>query len=174
LREWATVYLGLGSNLGCRNANLDRAAKGIGKITWGHPRAGIRVVRASSVYETEPWGIAGQGNFLNQVLEAKTSITPLDLLHEIKALEKRMGREPGIRYGPRVIDIDILLYGDESVNEPELQIPHPRLHQRAFVLVPLSKLAPDLVHPGLGVSIGDLCHQVDGKTGVEPWVKSEG
>ncbi|PKB78274.1 MAG: 2-amino-4-hydroxy-6-hydroxymethyldihydropteridine diphosphokinase [SAR202 cluster bacterium Io17-Chloro-G9] len=186
----ATVYLGLGSNLGCRKANLDRAVQGIREISGGHPQTpvnslgarhavprseiqrGIRVIRASSVYETEPWGFTDQGRFLNQVLEAETTISPHDLLDEIKRLENEMGREAGTRYGPRVIDIDILLYGDQVVDGPELQIPHPRLHQRAFVLVPLVELAPDMLHPALGVSISDLFHQVDGKTGVKQWVKS--
>ena len=173
-RAPSTVYLGLGSNLGCRRANLDQALLRISEISRGHTQAGIRVVRASSVYETEPWGLADQGLFLNQVLETQTAISPHDLLDEIKALEKDLGRETGVRYGPRVIDIDILLYGDAVVDEPELQIPHPRLHQRAFVLVPLSELTPDLVHPAFGLSIGELCHRVDGKSGVKPWVKSEG
>ena len=199
-RSPATVYLGLGSNLGCREANLDRAVEGIRNLPGGHPQAtpratpratvdnpgyrqavpqpGIQpvllVMRASSVYETEPWGLTGQGLFLNQVLETETNLSPQHLLDEIKALEKEIGREAGIRYGPRVIDIDILFYGDEVVDAPGLQIPHPRLHQRAFVLVPLAELAPGLVHPASGVSIEELCHQVDGKAGVKRWARSTG
>jgi 2-amino-4-hydroxy-6-hydroxymethyldihydropteridine diphosphokinase len=173
-KDRSILYIGLGSNLGCRGANLGQAIEGISNISRGDTQAGVRLVRASSVYETEPWGLAGQRRFLNQVLESETAISPFDLLNELQTLEKELGREAGIRYGPRVIDIDILLYGGAVVDEPELQIPHPRLHQRAFVLVPLSELAPDLVHPALGVSIRDLCRQVEGKAGVKPWVRSKG
>ena len=188
---WTIVYLGLGSNLGCRETNLSQAKEGLGGMSNGDPiaasdssadnppvsqnesRREIRLIRASSVYETEPWGFPSQEKFLNQVLEAETKISPVELLHAIKTLEKKMGREDGVRFGPRLIDIDILLYGDDKVDTPELQIPHPRLHQRAFVLIPMAELAPDLVHPVLGLSIGDLCLQVDGKSGVKHWVEAE-
>jgi 7,8-dihydro-6-hydroxymethylpterin-pyrophosphokinase len=93
----------------------------------------------------------------------------LQLLSAVKKLEEKIGREPGFRYGPRLIDIDILLYGDLTVGLPELQIPHPRMVQRAFVLVPLAELAPGLVHPTLKITIGDLARQVEGKEGVKLW-----
>ena len=175
-----TVYLGLGSNLGCRERNLAECVQHLS----GRPldnqdgplapqelfKSGdVRLVRSSDIYETEPWGFAGQGPFLNSVLEISTNVPPHELLGGVKELEKRLGRLPGARYGPRLIDIDILLYGRETVDLPDLQIPHPRLHQRAFVLVPLAEIAPELIHPVLGISIGDLAGRVDGKDGVRKW-----
>ena len=178
--DWVTVYLGLGSNLGCRRENLAKCVlhlSGQQLSGQGRPTApeglfkpgGLRLVRSSDVYETEPWGFAGQGPFLNCVLEISTAITPQDLLVGVKALESRLGRQASQRYGPRAIDIDILLYGREIVDLPDLQIPHPRLHQRAFVLVPLAEIAPHLIHPSLGISIGDLAGRVGGKDGVRKW-----
>jgi len=173
--ERVTAYLGLGSNLGCREKNLDRCVR---HLTGQDDTAAsaepfkpgnVRPVRSSDTYETEPWGFTGQGHFLNRVLEVSTAVPPQELLGGIKELESRLGREPGERYGPRLIDIDILLYGREIVDLPGLQIPHPRLHQRAFVLVPLAEIAPDLIHPSLGISIGELCGQVEGKDGVRKW-----
>ena len=170
-----TVYLGLGSNLGCRERNLAECVRHLsgqpGSPATEEPfqPGGLRLVRSSDVYETEPWGFAGQGPFLNCVLEISAAITPRKLLVGVKALERRLGRQPGQRYGPRAIDIDILLYGREIVDSPDLQIPHPRLHQRAFVLVPLAEIAPDLIHPSLGISIGDLAGRVGGKDGVRKW-----
>ena len=109
----------------------------------------IRITRVSSVYQTAPWGYADQPDFLNCVVEAQTSLAPGELLRRAQAVEQSMGREPSVRYGPRSIDVDILLYGSSVVDEPGLQIPHPRLHQRAFVLVPLAELCPHLEHPVL-------------------------
>ncbi len=170
-----TVYLGLGSNLGCRERTLAECVRRLsgqpGSTATEEPvqPGGLRLVRSSDTYETEPWGFAGQGPFLNCVLEISTAIPPQELLAGVKELERRLGRQPGQRYGPRSIDIDILLYGREIVDLPDLQIPHPRLHQRAFVLVRLAEIAPDLIHPSLGISIGDLAGRVDGKDGVRKW-----
>ena len=173
----APVYLGLGSNLGCRKTNLNQALEHIRSFPQSQPQGvhgtlWLRVTRTSSIYETRPWGYASQGPFLNQVLEVETTISASCLLSEIKAAEESMGRVPSVRYGPRVIDIDILLYGDEVIDRPELQVPHPRLHERPFVLVPLAELAPDLIHPTLGISVGDLFGRVEGKEGVKQWGKS--
>ena len=173
----ATVYLGLGSNLGCRSANLEQALQHIKRFpqTWtgaAHPSLFAKVIRASSLYETQPWGYLDQGPFLNQVLEVATNISPQLLLAEIKATEQSLGREPGIRYGPRLIDIDILFYGDQVIDSPDLTVPHPRLHLRSFVLVPLAELAPGLVHPILDVRVDDLCTRAEGKEGVALWGKS--
>lgn len=170
-----TVYLGLGTNLGCREENLGTCIR---RLSGQNEPAGLEgpftpgdllLLRSSATYETEPWGFADQGPFLNRVLEMSTAVDPAELLAGVKELETAMGRQAGERYGPRLIDIDILLYGRELVDLPGLQIPHPRLHQRAFVLVPLAELAPELIHPSLGSSIGDLAGRIDGKDGVRKW-----
>jgi len=182
--EPVTAYLALGSNLGRRQEHLNRATRLVSLPSppetgrdpapdrgippdWG---AGmLQPMRASSVYETAPWGYADQPDFLNCVLEVQTSLAPCHLLQWVKRLEKEMGREWSPRYGPRVIDVDILLYSDVYVQRPDLQIPHPRLHQRAFVLIPLAELASELVHPTLGLTIQELADGIEGKDGVRPW-----
>ena len=171
-----TVYLGLGSNLGCREENLARAVELLASPVHGDssPAAGaagdeIRIVRVSSVYQTAPWGYADQPDFLNCAVEAQTSLAPGGLLRRAQAVEKSLGREPSVRYGPRSIDVDILLYGSRVVDQPGLQIPHPRLHERAFVLVPLAELCPHLEHPVLKAGIGELAARVGGREGVKLW-----
>ena len=171
-----TVYLGLGANLGCREENLAMCVRRLAGQDGPTGSEGpfkpgdLLPLRSSATYETEPWGFADQGPFLNCVLEMSTAMDPVGLLLGVKELEMAMGRQAGERYGPRLIDIDILLYGQELVDLPGLQIPHPRLHQRAFVLVPLAELAPELIHPSLGSSIGDLAGRIDGKDGVRKWL----
>ena len=150
-----TVYLGLGTNQGDRLANLKAARSALAPS--------IRLQRASPIYETEPWGYPDQPAFLNQVLEARTSLQPLDLLAYVKDLEVRLGRLPNFRYGPRLIDIDILLYDDLLLDMPGLQIPHPRLAERAFVLVPLVDLAPDLCYPGGVLTMQQLLERISSK-----------
>lgn len=157
-----TCYLGLGTNLGDRQENLVQAFK---RLVAG---AELMVLRTSGIYETAPWGLTGQPDFLNMVAETSTTLSPRQLLHRIKDLEQELGRKAGPRFGPRLIDVDILLYGNSVVDEPDLQIPHARLHLRAFALVPLAELAPNLVHPVLGSTIADLANQVGGLEGVKP------
>ena len=157
--EPVTVYLSLGSNLGRREDNLRRA---IGLL-----RRYVRPQRASSVYETAPWGFTQQPEFLNCVLEVTTHLVPHMILSSVKSLESEMGRYPGARYGPRLIDVDILFFGDQTLEYPDLQIPHPRLHQRAFVLVPLADLAPGLSHPTMMLTVAQLADEVPGKEGVK-------
>lgn len=147
------IYLGLGSNLGDRQANLQTAAAGL------TPK--VNLLRVSSVYETEPWGYRDQPAFLNQVLEGETNLHPLDLLAFLKNLEITLGRQATFLYGPRLIDIDILFYDLAVINQPGLVIPHPRLAERAFMLVPLAELAPELYHPSLGLTICKLRNQID-------------
>lgn len=149
----AVVYLGLGSNLGSRCANLRAAVAAL-------PPA-VNVLAESSIYETPPWGVTNQPAFLNMALRGETNLSPQALLRALKQLESRLGRVPSIRYGPRLIDLDILFYDDLVLVSPELTIPHPRLHERAFVLVPLAEIAADLVHPGLHKTIRALLATVD-------------
>ena len=133
------IYLALGSNLGDRLANLKQA---VASLT---PQAEVRA--KSQVYETLPWGYEDQPKFLNQVVRATTYLEPEPLLKHLKRLEVALGRKESFQNGPRVIDIDILFYDDLVLNKPSLVIPHPRLHERGFVLLPLLEIAPDLIHP---------------------------
>ncbi len=119
----------------------------------------VVVVARSEVYETAPAYVADQPPYLNMVLEGRTWLEPLELLHALKDVERKMGRGGGVRWGPRPIDLDILLYDDMQLATPELQIPHPRLAERAFVLVPLAELAPTLVPPGLDASVAELARR---------------
>jgi 2-amino-4-hydroxy-6-hydroxymethyldihydropteridine diphosphokinase len=152
------VYLGLGTNLGDRAANLRAACAALA------PQ--VQTLRLSRIYQTPPWGYADQPAFLNQVAEVRTTLPPLELLALLKDIEVRLGRTPSFQYGPRLIDMDILLYGSLVLQLPQLVIPHPRLPERAFVLVPLAELSPELIHPVLKTSIGQLCAAVD-SAGVE-------
>ena len=147
------IYLALGTNLGDREANLQKAIDSLA------PK--VRVIAKSSVYATSPWGFTDQPEFLNQVIEADTTLQPLPLLHLLKAIEVEMGREETFRNGPRLIDLDILFYGSEVVEGEIITIPHPRLQDRAFVLVPLNEIASDFIHPVLNESVRDLLAKVD-------------
>ena len=141
----ATVYLSLGSNLGNRALNIYAALRHLGQ--------GIRLGEISSLYETEPVGLKDQPSFLNLVCRGATELSPEALLVLAKEVEHRIGRKETVRFGPRIIDVDILLYDDLLLKTAQLQVPHPRLHERGFVLIPLAELTPDLVHPRFGVSV---------------------
>lgn len=147
------VYLALGSNMGNRLANLKAA---LSNLT---PQMAVKL--KSSVYETPPWGFTEQAEFLNQVIMVETYLQPQALLSHLKRLETALGRVPSFQNGPRLIDIDILFFDDLVLNTPPLVIPHPRLHERAFVLVPLAEIAPDLVHPVLNSPIHELLDRAD-------------
>lgn len=133
------VFLGIGTNLGDRERNLQAALAILSQK--------MVILKESSIYQTAPWGYLDQPAFLNQVIEAQTDLSPLNLLGFLKDTEKALGRQANFRYGPRLIDLDILFYGSRVIQTPRLQIPHPRIAQRAFVLVPLAEIAPDFVHP---------------------------
>ena len=143
-----SVYLGLGSNLGHRRRNIERAIAAF--------KPGVLVDAVSDLYETAPMYIAEQPPFLNAVARGQTALEPLDLLHFVKEIEREMGRVPTTRFGPRLIDIDILLYGDRIVDTPYLTIPHPRMAEREFVLRPLADIAPGLGHPALKKTMAGL------------------
>jgi len=147
------VHIALGSNLGDRPGNLARAAELMSEL--------VEISAASSIYETPPWGVVDQPRFLNQVIKGNTSLAPMNLLYELKAIERLMGRRETVRYGPRIIDLDILLYGDRVINYNRLQVPHPRMLERAFVLVPLAEISPGLVIPGRNWPLEEYLKNMD-------------
>ncbi len=144
-----TIALALGSNIGNRLAMLSQAINLL-------CRSGFHVTAMSRVWETLPWGVTEQPRFLNMCLTAITTLEPVEILCTIKDIEKRLGRKPSKRWGPREIDIDILLIGDEIIKMPDLTVPHPFMHDRAFVLAPLVEIAPTIVHPVLKKSLQAL------------------
>ena len=147
------VYLGLGSNLGDRHGRLIEALERLD----GH----VKLEVCSSIYETEPWGYADQPRFLNAVCSGETELSAAGLLDCVKTIETEMGRTATFRFGPRVIDIDLLLYGDAIIEQEDFRVPHAHLHERDFVLAPLNEIAPNAIHPRLGKTIGELSAALD-------------
>ncbi len=144
------VYVALGANLG------DREATFAAVLAAFEREPDLRLVAASGIYETPPLGPPGQGPYLNAVVALHAWLSPLALLERLQAIESALGRDRGpdaVRWGPRAIDLDLLFFGDRCVSLPDLELPHPRLHERAFVLVPLADVAPELVHPVRGGSV---------------------
>ncbi|RJQ20830.1 MAG: 2-amino-4-hydroxy-6-hydroxymethyldihydropteridine diphosphokinase [Nitrospiraceae bacterium] len=150
------AYIGIGSNLGNREENCERAIRLL-------IENGITVTKRSSMIETEPWGVKEQPDFINMAVEAETSLGPEALLQELKKIEEEVGRLPTSHWGPRAIDLDILLYDDIVMKTPELEIPHPGISEREFVLRPLAEIAPDKVHPVLRRSIKSLLKELNEK-----------
>ena len=160
MTDTLTVYLGLGSNLGNRQDNLDMALKLLGQR--------MRIGKVSSIYDTEPLGNTGQPRFLNIACQVYTRLSPEGLLTLAKGIENKMGRHGGSGE-PRPIDIDILLYGDTVMETPTLTIPHPKMGERSFVLVPLAEIAPDAVHPVTKQTVREMGEAVKEKQGVFKW-----
>jgi 2-amino-4-hydroxy-6-hydroxymethyldihydropteridine diphosphokinase len=154
------VFLGIGTNLGRRENNLDDAIKRVEESIGP-------VLKYSSIYETEPWGFKAENEFLNMVVRVKTELSPSVLLEQILSIESSLGRvRSNEKYSPRLIDIDILLYEDIIIDDRNLKIPHPLLHKRRFVLVPLCEIAPGMIHPVLNKSVAMLLEICEDKTKV--------
>ncbi len=162
--EPVTVYLGLGSNMGNCHGNLDKALELLSQR--------LRVGQVSSIYDTEPVGNINQPRFLNLVCQVYTRLAPMELLTLAKGIELKLGRVHGKANAPRPIDVDILFYADQIIETSELVIPHPRLAERAFVLIPLAEIAPDLVHPVSGKTVRELLQGVTETQGVLKWENS--
>jgi 2-amino-4-hydroxy-6-hydroxymethyldihydropteridine diphosphokinase len=145
----AVVHIGIGSNLGNRQENCLEAIRLLGEH-------GIKVIKRSSMIETEPWGVKDQPRFINMAVEVETELTPEELLKLLKVIEKDMGREATVHWGPRNIDLDILFFNDLVIDTEELKIPHPYLQERQFVLEPLAEISPEKVHPVFRKTIRDL------------------
>lgn len=156
------TYIGIGSNLGDKQGNCRRAIEALGS----DPRN--RLVRCSPLYCTEPVGKTDQDWFVNGVVSLETSMGPRELLEFLLSVEKKMGRIREEKWGPRTIDLDILFYQDQILHDNDLHIPHPSLHERRFVLIPLKDVAADLVHPELGKNVSSMLAELDTEERVTP------
>ncbi len=152
-----TIFVALGSNLGDREAALAQARARLTEGGW------VQLVACSPLYETEPWGPVPQGWYLNQVCEARTELPPRALMRWLLTIERRGGRDRATeqRWGPRPLDVDLLAYGQQEHRDPLVQVPHPRLHERRFVLQPWADIAPAWRHPRLGLTVAELLARVD-------------
>jgi 2-amino-4-hydroxy-6-hydroxymethyldihydropteridine diphosphokinase len=162
-KSWGVIcFVGIGSNIGDPPVQISTALRRLSEEN------GIKILKTSSFYITEPVGIADQPHFINAVVEIRATDTPYELITTLQTIEKSMGRSRyDEKWGPRVIDLDILLYGQDVIQEMNLIIPHPELHKRRFVLVPLCEIAPYVIHPAFGISISGLLSRVDDKSAVD-------
>jgi 2-amino-4-hydroxy-6-hydroxymethyldihydropteridine diphosphokinase len=159
----ALIYLALGSNIGDREENLRQAVRRLREV-------GVLVKRLSSMYETEPVDYVDQDWFLNAALEAETVLSPSELLGRMREIEFAMGSKKPFAKGPRLIDLDILLYGDETLDEPDLQVPHPRMLERRFVLVPLAQIAPTYQHPSWHGTVAEILQETPDRSEVRKFL----
>lgn len=165
------VFVAVGANLGDREATLAAVVRAL------EAEPDVLLLAASTVYETDPIGPGEQEAYLNAVLGLRTWLSPLELLHRLQRIERLLGRDrspSAVRWGPRTIDLDLLFYGDRVIELPELIVPHPRAHERIFVLMPLVELAPAYVHPRLGATIEAIVQSLLGAAGIRPWRRPEG
>jgi len=160
------VFLSLGSNVGDREKNLRAAIAAL-------PNLGVQLKKVSPIYETEPVDLLEQPWFLNCVVQGETVAPPAALLKKLRELERKMGSKKLVPRGPRLIDLDILVYGRQTIDTPELQVPHPRMHLRRFVLAPLAEIAPDLKHPSWSGSATQLLAALDDKSAVKKKTKGD-
>jgi 2-amino-4-hydroxy-6-hydroxymethyldihydropteridine diphosphokinase len=154
------IFLSLGSNIGDREKNLRAAIAAL-------PELGVKLKKVSSIYETEPVDLLEQPWFLNCVVEGETTVPPAALLKKLRELERQMGSKKVVPRGPRLIDLDILVYSEQTIDSPELQVPHPRMHLRRFVLAPLAEIAPELKHPSWSGNAAQLLAALDDKSAVK-------
>ena len=154
-------FIGVGANQG------QPATQCLEALERMHAAPGLQILRRSSLYRTEPVGMKGQDWFVNAVVEIRTALPAIELLQALLAIEKTMGRERDKRWGPRTIDLDVLLYGQEVIQTPDMIIPHPELHKRRFVLIPFHEIAPYVIHPAFGVSIHGLLDRLQDDSKVE-------
>ena len=165
------VFVAVGANLGDREATFAAVVRALER------EPDLLLLEASPVYETDPIGPGDQGPYLNAVLSLRSWLAPLELLARLQQIEAMLGRDRGrasLRWGPRTLDLDLLFYGERCIELPELTVPHPRLHERAFVLVPLAALAPSFVHPRLGATLEAIVRSLLDPSSVRPWRRPAG
>ncbi len=155
------VFIGLGSNIGHRRSNCCKAAETLGEAI------SVKLTNMSHLYESAPWGVLGQRPFVNAVVEVRTTLGPLGLLVLLKGIERELGRGRGRRWGPRVIDLDLLFFGRRIVKGQTLTVPHARVHERGFALLPILDIAPDFIHPVFNVSMRGLYRRLRSRAAVK-------